>query len=369
MKTVFCTEGPFLGKIYLKNETKRFFSKVLFRSFIKKKKKFRTVITVKKSRNLVMIETFDFFGAINEFKEKDSENNIIGEPIQNRKNYRVFHIFKFLPVFKINNSVILKKNIKEHINFLIINFTNDFAITKSLKRENLDKNKIEKELKKNFIRHIRLDKLSKFSRVLTNKKYNKYKRINYPNIIQKNFSPGQLVFLTNENEISIVCTTSDKVIDFLDFKGNLISVDFEKYPQNIKIIDPEKLQNTEGFDRNKNIIFRGDFCKIMSGINRFCFGVIQLIKGNKLFVVLNNSEKNKNLKIILISCNDIELIFQRKINYDNFIEIPLFSTKLIKKGPFKGYRGKILTIDSIYIHMEIFSTGKTIKIRRKDILG
>lgn len=379
MKTSFCPEDPFLGKLYLKNELKKFFPKILFQSFSKKKKKkFIAVITVKKSRNLVIIETFDFFNSLDEFKEKDLENNIIGGPIQNRKNYRVFHIFKFLPVFKINNEVILKKYLKEHDNFLIINFINDFAITKSLKREILnkksipvyfEKNKNKIELKKNLIRKIRLDKFSTYSRIFSNKKFNNYKKVNYPNIIRKNFLPGQLFYLNNENEIRIVCKTSDKLIEFLDFKGNLVSIDFENNPQKIKSIDPEKLQNIEAFDKNKNIIFRGDFCKIMSGINRLCFGVIQLIKENKLFVALNNNEKNKNLKIILVSCNEILLVFQRKINYDNFIETPLFSIKLIKKGPFKGYRGKILSIDSIYIEMEILSNGKTIKIRKKDILG
>ena len=96
--------------------------------------------------------------------------------------------------------------------------------------------------------------------------------------------------------------------------------------------------------------------------------MILLVRKEKAFIAIN-TEKDRNLqKIALVSCREISLIFQRKLADDTFSTLPLFSVRSIKRGPFKGLRGKIISVDSKHAELEILSSGKTVKIKKDDIL-
>jgi hypothetical protein len=371
MKDIYSSKEFFIGKVFLKDDFKKYYFKSFFNSFSKSiNKNFLIFCNVKKSKNSVLIETSNREEIIKNFNKTEYSDLKNGEILKNRKFVKDINCYCTFPIFKLNDRVSVKQRIKKIKIFLINNILNDYVILNDCSKinDNQENSNSSNAKKKNSVFRTRLDKIEIVTRPLCKNKTQK-NSLNFDNHKEVyRFSIGQIVNIDNEKEYKIVCRIIDSTIDFLDFNGKTISVNLEYFTGKIKIVNNQKIQNLESFDSNNNIIFRGDLCKILNEREPFSRGTILLVKNDKAFVAINTENDRSFQKIALIPCREISLIFQRKLIDDTFSNLPLFSIRSIKRGPFKGLRGKIISVDSKHAELEILSSGKTVKIKKDDIL-
>jgi len=172
-----------------------------------------------------------------------------------------------------------------------------------------------------------------------------------------------VVQLKNEPFSKIITGLSKKEVKLLSLNGCNQNLTWKKIEKRFL---KKKILSSEGYDKNGNMILEGDYCKIFPGSNKEEYCKILFIQNGFLFLNRQNVSRKHIDNLFAASCSEIELVNQKKFQFENFFEIPPTNVK-ISKGILKGHEGNIVQIEKGIVELDVLSIGKTIKIPIENI--
>lgn len=378
----FFDSNSFIGKIQVENKTKNFLVKALFKSFFSSQEtevKNPRILFQKKSKT-------DFFYIESSSKEicetflrRLKFSTIYIEMIPcNKKLEKVFNEKSSYQNLKINDIVIFKSGTKKEILGVIKMTKNDFAEVNFLKKNQdfyLNNFQSFKENRKgllekanNLLKTIKRDQLHRFTGQVK-KFYKKKEKIfqqsqqNTCSNSENFFQPQDILILNPGKTVMMVISFSGNILKLLANDGSNQISNLEELERRLEKKNP---RSSEGFDREKNVILVGDYCKILSGKNKNNILEVLFIQNNSLFLKKLENRLPEELKFTVSSGVDVKIVNESEYCNKNQDEA-LKSIVKIKKGIFKGYEGRILQMGKTEIEIELKANGKLIKIPKEHI--
>ena len=143
-------------------------------------------------------------------------------------------------------------------------------------------------------------------------------------------------------------------------------IDFKKLKNKFFRINYDDIRSSKGFDKKGQILRPGNYCRILTGEHRYLDSRVLFLSDGKLFGNILTNLKG-NLNIFTTFSENVVFLEKLEVRKENFdVEGKQFIK--IKGGEYKGYVGKILSIDKNYLEVLVFSTSRIIKVSKKNIM-
>ena len=385
----------FLYKVYSKTDNIEFSIKNLLASFNLKLfiglKQLKVLVNPKKRKGPFFIESSE--KKINKYLwEIFKTEKILIDSVTLRENLlKIFHYTWKIPKFlNIRNYIYQSKKSKKFF-WKITTLFLDYVIISKIKgnTKTLIGNKqlfnIEKEVWKNQMitrdqKKIRIDQLASNFKIVSNaddkenteiKKYRK----NLKDKIELNLNSKKIYLDNQKTEIYIEKKTKKKFILISKMKKNVfilslenekLMIDFKKLKNKFIRINYDDIRSSKGFDKKGQILRPGNYCRILTGEHRYLDSRILFLSDRKLFGNILTNLKG-NLNIFTTFSENVVFLEKLEVGKEN-LDVEGKQFIKIKGGEYKGYVGKILSIDKNYLEVLVFSTSRIIKVSKKNIM-
>jgi hypothetical protein len=294
---------------------------------------------------------------------------------------KIFHSFMKIPNYlNIKNSLFKPKKFPKDL-WRLNNIQLDYII---LSKMTIRKNKIFQNKNCNLLskkddvqKKIRIDNLNLLYDSIflnINKKELKKNGIDHikalqpnPNLDKKqlcyNYSVEDILIKKKTKDPIIIVSLFEKKIQVLSHKNEKLTVEKEELKKKFKKLNFLDTKASVGYDKNGNVLIRGNKCQILSGEYRNLEGFV-LFPFDGVFFIKLNVKEDLNIRVIGKNCILIDPCsgITKKIppiNKNIFV--------CINKGQFKGYKCRVLKIEENFYEVTVLSTSKIIKISKKNI--